>query len=122
MTTITKEFTKEQLIEHITRNSDQISREIKATPKGDNAYNEKILAVNEIALAALTASERPLEDLRRSFEAVVRLNNEMYRWTSCMSYNGSYVGEPEGLLKRNIREIEHIMDSCRASMLNVERN
>lgn len=62
------------------------------------------------------------EDLRRSFEAVARLNNEMYRWTSCMSYNGSYVGEPEGLLKRNIREIEHIMDSCRASMLNVERS
>ncbi|EGX0284055.1 hypothetical protein CTZ44_21170 [Salmonella enterica] len=58
------------------------------------------------------------EDLRRSFEAVARLNNEMYRWTSCMSYNGSYVGEPEGLLKRNIREIEHIMDSCRAAMLH----
>lgn len=51
------------------------------------------------------------EDLRRSFEAVARLNNEMYRWTSCMSYNGSYVGEPEGLLKRNIREIEHILDN-----------
>ncbi|EJQ5670103.1 hypothetical protein NZQ04_001299 [Salmonella enterica] len=57
------------------------------------------------------------EDLLRSFDAVARLNNEMYRWTSCMSYNGSYVGEPEGLLKRNIREIEHIMDSCRAAML-----
>lgn len=58
------------------------------------------------------------EDLRRAFEAVARLNNEMYRWTSRMSYNGSYVGEPEGLLKRNIREIEHIMDSCRIAMLN----
>lgn len=57
------------------------------------------------------------EDLRRSLEAVARLNNEMYRWTSCLSYNGSYVGEPEGLLKRNIREIEHIMDTCRAAML-----
>lgn len=54
------------------------------------------------------------EDLRRSFEAVARLNNEMYRWTSCMSYNGSYVGEPEGLLKRNIREIERILDSCKS--------
>ncbi|ENU6787775.1 hypothetical protein ACFH92_001020 [Salmonella enterica] len=53
------------------------------------------------------------EDLRRSFEAVARLNNEMYRWTSCMSYNGSYVGEPEGLLKRNIREIERILDRCK---------
>lgn len=53
------------------------------------------------------------EDLRRSFGAVARLNNEMYRWTSCMSYNGSYVGEPEGLLKRNIREIEHILDNCK---------
>lgn len=57
------------------------------------------------------------EDLRRAFEAVARLNNEMYCWTSCMSYNGSCNGEPEGLLKRNIREIEHIMDSCRATML-----
>lgn len=54
------------------------------------------------------------EDLRRSFEAVARLNNEMYRWTSCMSYNGSYVGEPEGLLKRNIREIERILDRCKS--------
>lgn len=53
-------------------------------------------------------------DLRRSFEAVARLNNEMYRWTSCMSYNGSYVGEPEGLLKRNIREIERILDRCKS--------
>ncbi|EII8044195.1 hypothetical protein NJJ08_002610 [Salmonella enterica] len=52
------------------------------------------------------------EDLRRSLEAVARLNNEMYCWTSCLSYNGSYVGEPEGLFKRNIREIEHILDSC----------
>ncbi|MFJ7174548.1 DUF551 domain-containing protein [Citrobacter freundii] len=56
-------------------------------------------------------------DVRRSLEAVAKLNNDMYRWTSCMSYNGSYVGEPEGLLKRNIREIEHIMDACRADML-----
>ncbi|EJY9246294.1 hypothetical protein OHR01_000904 [Salmonella enterica] len=54
-----------------------------------------------------------LEDLRRSFEVVARLNNEMYRWASCMSYNGSYVGEPEGLLKRNIREIERILDRCK---------
>ncbi|HFG9338592.1 TPA: hypothetical protein ACGHXV_003537 [Salmonella enterica subsp. enterica serovar Adelaide] len=61
------------------------------------------------------------EDLRRAFEAVARLNNEMYCWTSCMSYNGSYNGEPEGLLKRNIREIEHIMDSCRAAMLQANQ-
>lgn len=52
------------------------------------------------------------EELHRSLETVARLNNEMYRWTSCLSYNGSYVGEPEGLFKRNIREIEHILDSC----------
>ncbi|EBU3913306.1 hypothetical protein CWK15_18120 [Salmonella enterica] len=29
--------------------------------------------------------------------------------------------EPEGLLKRNIREIEHIMDSCRATMLQANQ-
>lgn len=62
------------------------------------------------------------EDLRRSFEAVARLNNEMYRWTSCMSYNGSYVGEPEGLLKRNIREIERILDSCRSTDIKRQAN
>ncbi|EPW7106941.1 ead/Ea22-like family protein [Escherichia coli] len=54
------------------------------------------------------------EDVRRTLAAVAKLNNEMYRWTSCMSYNASYVGEPEGLLKRNIREIERIMDAHRA--------
>lgn len=53
----------------------------------------------------------PSDDLVRSIETVARLNNEMWRWTSCMSYDGSYVGEPEGLLKRNIREIEHILDA-----------
>lgn len=62
------------------------------------------------------------EDLRRSFDAVARLNNEMYRWTSCMSYNGSYVGEPEGLLKRNIREIERILDSCRSTDIKRQAN
>lgn len=70
----------------------------------------------EQAILPLPAPVMP-EDLRRSLEAVARLNNEMYRWTSCLSYNGSYVGEPEGLFKRNIREIEHIMDTCRAAML-----
>lgn len=54
------------------------------------------------------------EDVRRTLAAVAKLNNEMYRWTSCMSYNGSYVGEPSGLLKGHIREIEHIMDAHRA--------
>lgn len=54
------------------------------------------------------------EDVRRTLAAVAKLNNEMYCWTSCMSYNGSYVGEPEGLFKRNTREIERIMDAHRA--------
>ncbi|EOC3269927.1 DUF550 domain-containing protein [Salmonella enterica subsp. enterica serovar Montevideo] len=62
------------------------------------------------------------EDLRRSFDAVARLNNEMYRWTSCMSCYGSYVGEPEGLLKRNIREIERILDSCRSTDIKRQAN
>lgn len=71
------------------------------------------LLESEITRLVGTTQPAPVvpEDLRRSFEAVARLNNEMYRWTSCMSYNGSYVGEPEGLLKRNIREIEHILDN-----------
>lgn len=52
-----------------------------------------------------------VSEINRAIEAVKRLNNEMNRWTSCMSYNGSYVGEPEGLFKRNIREIERILDA-----------
>lgn len=54
MTTITR-FTKEQLITHITRHSDEISRLIKQQSHHDNEYRKKLLAVNEIALAALTA-------------------------------------------------------------------
>lgn len=49
-------FTKEQLITHITRHSDEISRLIKQQSHHDNEYRKKLLAVNEIALAALTAS------------------------------------------------------------------
>ncbi|KNC93627.1 hypothetical protein GM31_18765 [Trabulsiella odontotermitis] len=49
------EFTKEQLITHITRHSDEISRLIKQQSHHDNEYRKKLLAVNEIALAALTA-------------------------------------------------------------------
>lgn len=76
------------------------------------------------AFKAMLPQSAPVapEDLRRSFEAVARLNNEMYRWTSCMSYNGSYVGEPEGLLKRNIREIERILDSCRSTDIKRQAN
>ncbi|EAA6551003.1 hypothetical protein DLB95_23770 [Salmonella enterica subsp. diarizonae] len=74
-----------------------------------------ICAAGIEAFKAMLPQPAPVapEDLHRSFEAVARLNNEMYRWTSCMSYNGSYVGEPEGLLKRNIREIERILDNCK---------
>lgn len=81
----------------------------KANPITPNADPRRVIKL-------YTTPPTP-EDLLRSFDAVARLNNEMYRWTSCMSYNGSYVGEPEGLLKRNIREIEHIMDACRTAML-----
>jgi len=48
-------FTKEQLITHITRHSDEINRLIKQQSHHDNEYRKKLLAVNEIALAALTA-------------------------------------------------------------------
>lgn len=50
-----KQFTKEQLIEHITRHSDEISRLIKQQSRHDNEYRKKLLAVNEIALAVLIA-------------------------------------------------------------------
>lgn len=93
-----------------------------------DGYNVAMHKVNKNASTELPndanlSTNSPIipEDLRRAFEAVARLNNEMYCWTSCMSYNGSYNGEPEGLLKRNIREIEHIMDSCRATMLQANQ-
>ncbi|HHV9791253.1 TPA: hypothetical protein ACURLD_004307 [Escherichia coli] len=50
------EFTKEQLITHITRHSDEINRLIKQQSHHDNEYRKKLLAVNEIALKALTAA------------------------------------------------------------------
>lgn len=48
-------FTKEQLIEHITRQLDIYRRLIKAQPLGDNTYNQKTIAAMEIALASLNA-------------------------------------------------------------------
>lgn len=86
-------FTKKQLIEHIARHSDQISREIKATPKGDNTYNEKILAVNKIALAALTASERPPENCGAkgvAMDANYRRQGARTGWAACLA---SILGE-----------------------------
>lgn len=59
------EITKEQLVTHIQRHNAGISRAIKQCESGDNTYNEKLLAVNEIALAALTAPDdipRPVLD------------------------------------------------------------
>ncbi|WP_256863634.1 hypothetical protein [Salmonella enterica] len=89
----------------------------------DTAKNGYILLVQDAEPNFDVNGNSPVipEDLRRAFEAVARLNNEMYRWTYRMYYNSSYVGEPEGLLKRNIREIEHIMDSCRATMLQANQ-
>lgn len=49
------EFTKEQLMEHVTRQLDQYHRLIKAQPLGDNTYNHKTIAAMEIARAALSA-------------------------------------------------------------------
>lgn len=51
------QFTKEQLITHITRHSDEISRLIKQQSHHDNEYRKKLLAVNEIAMAVLTAPD-----------------------------------------------------------------
>lgn len=53
------------------------------------------------------------DDVMQSIEAVAKLNNDLYKWTSRMSYNGSWVGEPEGFIKGHIREMEKILDSLR---------
>lgn len=68
----------------------------------------------EQMLALALRQERA--DSLRSLEAISRLNNVMYRWTSCLSYNVSYVGEPSGLFKSSIRAIEKICDACRESL------
>ena len=75
------------------------------------------LAAYKMLLATMEA-ERVKEDLRHTIEALAKLNNNLYRWTSRMSYNGSWVGEPEGLIKGHIREMEHILDSCRDVLRN----
>ncbi|POU43908.1 hypothetical protein C3374_22165 [Pantoea sp. PSNIH4] len=61
-------------------------------------------------IAALTAEN---VDLKRSIKAVATLNNRLWKWTSCMSYNASYVGEPEGMVKGHIREMEKILDASK---------
>ncbi|MEP9181681.1 hypothetical protein ABKT77_23320 [Enterobacter cloacae] len=50
-------FTKEQLIEHVTRQLDMFHRQIKSQPLADNNYNRKTITALEIALAALTAPD-----------------------------------------------------------------
>lgn len=45
-----------------------------------------------------------------SLKALATLNNRLWQWTSRMSYNASYVGEPEGMVKGHIREMEKILD------------
>lgn len=47
-----------------------------------------------------------------SLKALATLNNRLWQWTSRMSYNASYVGEPEGLIKGHIREMEEILDAA----------
>ncbi|MGC1098535.1 hypothetical protein WKH53_14555 [Pantoea agglomerans] len=46
-----------------------------------------------------------------SLKALATLNNRLWQWTSRMSYNASYVGEPEGMVKGYIREMEKILDA-----------
>lgn len=59
----------------------------------------------------LEDAAKELIEMASVLRALIKLNNKMYQWTSCMSYNGSYVGEPEGLIKSTIREMEHILDA-----------
>lgn len=47
-----------------------------------------------------------------SLKALATLNNRLWQWTSRMSYNASYVGEPDGLVKCHIREMEKILDGA----------
>lgn len=39
-----------------------------------------------------------------------KLVNDLVQWQSCMSYNDSYFGEPEGFLKKTIRQMAHEMN------------
>lgn len=84
--------------------NDDVLDEIIAAPK---TPLEQMLAL---------ALKQERADTLRSLEAISRLNSAMYRWTSRMSYNASYVGEPSGLFKGSIREIEKICDACLESL------
>ena len=41
---------------------------------------------------------------------VKRLVAELEQYRYCMSYDDSYFGEPAGLVKRNIRQLQFILD------------
>lgn len=44
----------------------------------------------------------------RFLQAIKKEIATLYEWTSCMSYDGSYVGEPVGTFKKGIRALEHL--------------
>lgn len=108
-----RRVTKENLIAQIDR-----LRKIKDEQGQLSMSGEYTLQAYEMLLATMEAESVVPDDIKQTIDALAKLNNRLYRWTSCMSYNDSYVGESGGLLKSTIREMEHILDACRAAMLN----
>ena len=83
---------------------------------GDMRVNEELPAYLVRKFAELKAERDALaaENVAQasSLKALATLNNRLWQWTSRMSYNASYVGEPEGMVKGHIREMEKILDAA----------
>ena len=48
-------------------------------------------------------------------ERMKQLVEDLERWTMCMSYNDSYVGEPPGFLKKTIRQMTKHVEAHEAA-------
>ncbi len=81
---------------------------VKESDTGQVVFYEDCAALQQKldALAVENAAQSS------SLKALATLNNRLWQWTSRMSYNASYVGEPEGLVKGHIREMEKILDGA----------
>lgn len=73
-------------------------------------------APEELVQGAATPANTDAEKL-----SAIRVHVEkLHRWIHCMSYNSSYFGEPQGLVKREVRQLAFLVDGAPAPAPNVD--
>lgn len=56
-------------------------------------------------------------ELRDAMKHMIATIDQLESYYYCMSYNDSYFGEPEGLVKRTIKELSHTIDGIKRNKL-----